>query len=66
MTRCLKNLPIDIVTPKDINLKLEILVDGQSPKENALKKALAYFRQTQIPMLGADFRLYIDRVPRPN
>lgn len=38
MKRCLKNLPIDIVTPKDINLKLEILVDGQSPKENALKK----------------------------
>ena len=64
MKRRLKDLPIDLVTPKDLNLKLEILEDGQSPKENALKKAYAYFKQTQIPTIGADSGLYIDRVPK--
>lgn len=47
MKRRLKDLPIDLVPPKDLNLKLEILEDGESPKENALKKACAYFKQTR-------------------
>ena len=64
MKRRLAGLPIELVTPKDLNLKLEILEDGQSPKENALKKALAYYKQTQIPTIGADSGLYIDRVPK--
>lgn len=64
MKRRLKGLPIELVTPKDLNLKLEVLEDGQSPKENALKKATAYFQHTQIPTIGADSGLYIDRVPK--
>lgn len=63
MKRRLEGLPIEIVTPKDLGIQLEIVEDGQSAIVNAIKKAQAYFEYTHIPTIGADSGLYIENIP---
>jgi 8-oxo-dGTP diphosphatase len=63
MKRRLKDLPIEIVTPKDLGIMLEIEEDGKTTVENALKKARAYYEHTQMPTIAGDSAMYIDGLP---
>lgn len=56
MKRRLDNLPIEIVGPKDLNIKLNVV-------ENAIKKASAYYEATGIPTIAGDSGLYIENIP---
>jgi non-canonical purine NTP pyrophosphatase (RdgB/HAM1 family) len=51
---------IEILSPIDIAVRLDILEDGRSLRENSLKKALAYFRETDICTIGEDTGLFVD------
>ena len=51
---------IEILSPIDIAFSLDILEDGRSLRENSLKKALAYFRKTDICTIGEDTGLFVD------
>lgn len=64
MRRRLEGLPIDLITPKDLNLKLSIVEDGTTATENALKKAAAYYEETKIPTIAGDSGLYIENIPQ--
>lgn len=60
MRRRLASTDIEIVTPADLNLYVDVVEDGASVSENAMKKALAYAPLAGMPVLAADSGLYIE------
>lgn len=63
MKRRLKGLPIELITPSDLNIKLDVNEDGLTASANALKKALAYYETTKLPTIAGDSGLYIENIP---
>ena len=64
MKRRLKGMPIELLTPNDINIKISVDENGKIPSENALKKAKAYYEKTKIATIAADSGLYISDLPK--
>jgi XTP/dITP diphosphohydrolase len=56
----LSNLPVELLTPPDIGLHLEVAETGSSYKENAEIKALAYSQASNLPVLADDTGLEVD------
>lgn len=56
-------LPVEILTPADLGIRVDVKEDGQSTAENAEKKAQAYFARANMPTLSIDGGLYIDGLP---
>lgn len=56
----LAELPLEIVTPADIGLNLEVDEDGATYAENAVKKALAFQRASGLTCLADDSGLEVD------
>ena len=54
---------IEIVTPKELGVHIDVEETGVTPIENARLKAKAYFEKTGMPTLAADSGLYIDDIP---
>jgi len=56
-----KNLPLEILSINDLNIDIDIEEDGTSVEENAIKKAKAYFSESNIPAFSIDSGLFIDK-----
>ncbi len=56
----LKGLNIELVTPADINLNLEVEEDGATYIENASKKAIAFAHASGLVSLADDSGLEVD------
>jgi XTP/dITP diphosphohydrolase len=56
----LKDMEIELVTPSQINLDLDVLEDGSTYAENATKKALAFARASGLISLADDSGLEVD------
>jgi XTP/dITP diphosphohydrolase len=56
----LGDLPINLVSPSDINLDLKVLENGKTFEENALIKAEAYSKATGMWALADDMGMEID------
>jgi XTP/dITP diphosphohydrolase len=56
----LADLPLELVTPTDINLHLDVKEDGYTYAENAAKKALAFARASGLIALADDSGLEVD------
>ena len=54
---------IEVITLKDINADIEIEESGKDAIENALIKARAYSKITNIPVFAMDDNLYLENVP---
>lgn len=52
---------IEILTPYDLNIDIEINEDRNSVTENAVKKAKAYSNLVNIPIIAGDSALYIEK-----
>ena len=63
MKRIVRDLPIEIVTPGDLGLKLEVEEDGMTAVENAVKKARAYHDHLGRPIIAGDSSMYISGLP---
>lgn len=64
MRYMLRDLPLEIIGLKDLVMdKIDVLEDGETPLENATKKAVAYFNAVNIPVFACDSGLYIDGFP---
>jgi XTP/dITP diphosphohydrolase len=50
---------IEIVSPLDIALDIDILEDGKTLRDNSLQKALTYFRRTNFCTIGEDTGLFV-------
>jgi XTP/dITP diphosphohydrolase len=58
--RILGSLPLDLVTPDDLLLRIEVEEDGATYLENATKKARAYAEASGIPALADDSGIELD------
>ncbi len=56
----LKDLDIELITPADINLNLEVEEDGTTYMENAAKKAIAFAHASGLISLADDSGLEVD------
>ena len=56
----LDELPIELVTPADISLDLDVPEDGSTYAENATKKAVAFQRASGLACLADDSGLEVD------
>ena len=56
----LKDIGIELVTPADINLELEVEEDGKTYAENAAKKAKAFAQASGLISLADDSGLEVD------
>lgn len=56
----LADLPLELVTPADINLDLDVFEDGATYAENASKKALAFAHASRLVCIADDSGLEVD------
>src|SRR5215212_3615475 len=56
----LKDTEIELITPAQINLDLDVVEDGQTYAENAIKKAVAFARASGLISLADDSGLEVD------
>jgi XTP/dITP diphosphohydrolase len=56
----LKDTGIELITPADINLNLDVVEDGHTYAENATKKALAFAQAGNMISLADDSGLEVD------
>ena len=57
----LKDLPIEVVSKKDIGLgHIDVLEDGNTLEENSIKKAKALAEKTEYMVLADDSGLFVD------
>ena len=56
----LKDTGIELVTPADINLNLDVIEDGHTYAENATKKAIAFAQASDMISLADDSGLEVD------
>ena len=59
----LKELGIEVLSLKDIDIKLDVEEDGNTAIENALIKARECYKKTKKPSMGMDDTLYMEGVP---
>ncbi len=59
----LKELGIEVLSLKDIDVKLDVEEDGGTAIENALIKARECYKKTKKPSMGMDDTLYMEGVP---
>lgn len=60
----LEEKEIMLLTPKDLNINIDVDETGSSAIENALIKARSYARIVNIPVMAEDSNLYFDDVPK--
>ncbi|HXF86577.1 MAG TPA: non-canonical purine NTP pyrophosphatase [Anaerolineales bacterium] len=56
----LNDTGIELVTPAQIGLELDVIEDGATYKENALKKAIAFAKASHLVSLADDSGLEVD------
>lgn len=54
---------IELISLKDIDLDIDINENGNTAIENALIKARAYYKGTNLPTIAMDDTLYFDNIP---
>lgn len=65
MQNRIRELGIELIGLKDLNREIpDVIEDGNTPLENARKKALGYYETFQIPLFSCDSGLYIDGIPQ--
>lgn len=60
----LKNYPIKILCPDDLNIHIDVDENGETAVENALHKASEYFKLAKLPTIAGDSGMYIDGIPK--
>lgn len=51
MHRRLENIPIEIITPKELGIKVNVIEDGKTAVENAIKKLKHIMKKQKYPLL---------------
>ena len=57
----LKNLEIELITPYDIQISIDVNEDGNTVIENAILKANAYYKKVKIPTIAGDSSLFVKK-----
>lgn len=62
MKRVLEDTDIEIITPKDLDIYVDVEEDGNTATENAIKKAEAYYNIANMPTIAVDVSFYINNL----
>ena len=62
-TKGLLEHDIKVLTLEDVNINIEVEENGTTAIENALIKARAYAKETNLPVFAMDDTLYLENVP---
>lgn len=65
-TKGLQENGIEVITLKDVDIKIDVEETGNTAIENALIKARAYSKMIDIPVFAMDDNLYLENVPEEN
>ena len=57
----LRDYDIKLITPYDLNIDLDINENGKTVTENALIKAKAYYKKTNITTIAGDSALFVEK-----
>lgn len=60
ISQFLSDLPLEIVSLKDLGITEDVLEDGQTYEENSKKKALFYAKKSGLPTIADDGGIEID------
>lgn len=61
----LEGLPVELISPLEHAVVLpQVREDGITPWDNALEKAVAYYKATGIPSMGLDSGLFLEGLPQ--
>ena len=60
----LKGTDIELITPYDVNLDIDVEENGETVIENAILKAKPYYDELRIPTIAGDTALYIEKFER--
>lgn len=52
---------INVLMPKQIGVKINVVEDGKTAEENAIKKAQEYYNKTGMAVIAEDSGLYVDK-----
>lgn len=52
---------IELVNPKMLGIKINVVEDGLTAEENSIKKAKAYYEATKLPTIAEDSGLFIEK-----
>ena len=52
---------IEVIMPKQINVKVNVEENGKSAEENAIKKAKAYYEKTKLATIAEDSGLWVEK-----
>jgi len=64
MQKRLQPLDIEIISLNDLKKEIpDVMEDGNTPLENARKKAWTYYKEYAIPVFSCDSGLYIKQLP---
>ena len=58
-----RSLPLDLLTPDDLRLDLQVAETGQTIQQNAAIKARAYCASAHLPTLAIDGGLWVEKFP---
>lgn len=61
MEDILKGTDIELITPYDVDLDLNVEENGETVIENAILKAKPYYEKFKIPTIAADTALYVEK-----
>lgn len=62
-SKCLLKSDIVVLSLKDLNIEIDVDENGKDAIENALIKARACYKKTNMPSIGMDDTLYLENVP---
>lgn len=60
----LRNHPVKILCPDDLNIHIDVDENGKTAVENALLKASAYFQAVKMPTIAGDSGMNIQGLPQ--
>ena len=55
----LKPLEVTVLGPRDLEIHVTVIEDGETPETNAIKKATAHFSRARLTTFATDYALYI-------
>jgi len=57
-------LGLKVLNLRDLKIEVDVVEDGITPEENAVKKALGYYGEVKMPTFAIDYGLYIEKFPK--
>lgn len=60
----LKDYPIQVICPDDLDIHIDVAENGETAVENALRKASAYFQMVKMPTIAGDSGMTLSGVSK--